>query len=55
MVYTPTCGSPEIDFMVYALFGGSTKLKLKPFTTIFYSKVKRITQYIKNELKNISV
>ena len=35
LVYTPMFGSTIINVMVYALFGGSPKLKVKPFTLIF--------------------
>ena len=42
-VYTPMGGSPIINFMVYTLFGGSHKLKVKPCTLIFFGVFKCIT------------
>ena len=55
MVYIPMCGSAIINVMVYTLFGGSPKLKVKPFTLVIYWIVKCITQDIKNNFENMSV
>ena len=54
-LYTPIGGFPTIDVMVYTLFGGSYKLKVKSFTLVFCWVVKCITQYIKNIFYIMSV
>ena len=35
IVYTPMCGSTTINVMVYILFDGSPKLKVKPSALVF--------------------
>ena len=35
IVYRPMVASPTINVMVYTKFGGSPKLKVKPFTLVF--------------------
>ena len=55
VVYTLIGGSTTINIMVYAIFGGPPKLKIKPSTLVIYCIVKVITQEIKNKPENIAM
>ena len=55
MVYIPMGGSPTINVMVYALFGGLTKLKVYTFTLFFCWVVKCITKEAKHRFDIMSV
>ena len=53
--YTPMVVSTTFNVMYYAIFVGSPKLKVYPFTLVIYWIVRIIIPEVKNKLYNVLV